>query len=186
MTKPSGPQQQLYQQLLLSSGYQIPLHYKKFEIPSAPSKIVALSETEFYKFLTVDLPKSEQVTRDLFCFSAFTGLRYSDVVRITNEMIDGHWLEITTKKTEEPLRVYLLPEALTILKKYNNRFKGLRTNQGSNKGVKRIARLAGMNAAMSGDVTMRVPITVAPSAWGIRAARSRTARHGSPESATGK
>lgn len=129
----------------VSSGYAIPPHYKKFPIPSAPTKIIALTETEFYQFLTKELPKEEHITRDLFCFSAFTGLRFSDVVRITPEMIKGDWLNITTQKTEHTLKVYLLPEAKDILAKYNNTFKGLRTNQGSNKGVKRIARLAGIN-----------------------------------------
>lgn len=129
----------------VSSGYPIPPHYKKFAIPSAPTKIIALTETELMQFATVELPKDEQVTRDLFVFSCYTGLRYSDVVRVTPEMISGSWLTITTKKTEEPLRVFLLPEAIEILAKYKNQLKGLRTNQGANKGVKRIARLAGIN-----------------------------------------
>ena len=132
----------------VSSGISIPPHYKKFIIPSAPTPIVALTETEFYKFLTIELPEEEQITRDLFCFSAFTGLRFSDVVRITPEMINGNFLMITTKKTEEPLRVFLLPESQEILTKYKNRLKGLRTNQGANKGVKRIARIAGIDEAI--------------------------------------
>ena len=129
----------------VSSGYTLPPHYKKFPIPSAPTKIIALNETEFHQFLTKELPKEEHITRDLFCFSAYTGLRFSDVVRITPEMVNGDFLNITTKKTEHTLKVYLLPEAKEILSKYKNTFKGLRTNQGSNKGVKRIARLAGIN-----------------------------------------
>lgn len=129
----------------VSSGISIPPHYKKFPIPNAPTPIIALNETEFYKFLTVELPTNEEVTRDLFCFSAFTGLRFSDVVRITPEMITDNFLTITTKKTEEPLRVFLLPEAKEILIKYKNRLKGLRTNQGANKGITRIAELAGID-----------------------------------------
>ena len=54
----------------VSSGYSLPMHYKKFSIPSAPTKIIALTETEFFQFETVALPKDEEVTRDLFCFSA--------------------------------------------------------------------------------------------------------------------
>jgi integrase len=135
----------------VGSGYPIPPHYKKFPIPSAPTKIIALNETELMQFAMVPLPPGEQITRDLFVFSAYTGLRYSDCVRITPEMINGNWLTITTKKTEEPLRVYLMPEAKDILAKYKNRLKGLRTNQGTNKGIKRIAKLAG--------ITQRVKFT---------------------------
>jgi integrase len=129
----------------VGSGYPIPPHYKDFEIPSAPTKIIALTEIEFLKFITVTLPKEEEVTRDLFCFSAYTGLRYSDVVRITPEMVTGNFLNITTKKTEDALKVYLIPEAKEVLTKYANKLKGLRTNQGANKGVKRIAELAGID-----------------------------------------
>lgn len=124
------------------SGYSIPTHYKKYPIPSAPSKIIALTEQELTRFETVELPKNEEVTRDLFLFSAYTGLRYSDVTRITPEMIKGNMLKVTTKKTEDALEVFLLPQALSILEKYNYKLKGLRTNQGANKGVKRIAELA--------------------------------------------
>src|SRR5688572_24708833 len=132
----------------VESGYTIPAKYKKFIIPSAPTKIIALTETEFYQFLTVPLPKEEEVTRDLFCFSAFTGLRFSDVVRVTPEMVIGDFLHITTKKTEDTLKVFLTTEAKDILKKYKGSFKGLRTNQGSNKGVKRIAKLAGIDTPL--------------------------------------
>ncbi len=127
------------------SGYQVSNSYKKFEIPSAPTKIIALTESEFMKFATVDIPDDEQITRDLFCFSAYTGLRYSDVIRISPEMISGNFISITTQKTEATLKVYLIPEAKDILVKYNNKLVGLRTNQGANKGVKRIAELAGID-----------------------------------------
>jgi integrase len=129
----------------VDSGYSIPTGYKKFDIPAAPTPIIALTEIEFLKFATVALPKDEETTRDLFCFSVYTGLRYSDVVRVTPEMIDGNFLTITTKKTEDTLKVYLIAEAKNILEKYNGKLKGLRTNQGANKGVKRIADLAGID-----------------------------------------
>lgn len=128
------------------SGIQVPGHYKKFPIPSAPTKIIALTEEEFSKFSTAPIPKEEEVTRDLFCFSVYTGLRNSDIQRITPEMVNGKFLTITTKKTEAALKVFLLPEAQAILKRYDNKLKGLRTNQGANKGVKRIAELAGINS----------------------------------------
>ena len=126
----------------IDSGYSIPTHYKKYSIPSAPSKIIALTEDELMRFETIELPKTEEVTRDLFLFSAYTGLRYSDIQRITPEMIKGNMLKITTKKTEDALEVYLLPQAISILEKYNNKLQGLRTNQGANKGVKAIAEKA--------------------------------------------
>ncbi len=132
----------------VDSGYQVSHIYKKFEIPTAPTKIIALTENEFLKFATVQVPKDEQITQDLFCFSVYTGLRYSDVIRITPEMVNGEFLTITTKKTETALKVYLVPEAREILSKYDNRLMGMRTNQGANKGVKRIAGLAGIDESV--------------------------------------
>lgn len=135
----------------VGSGYQVPSHYKKFNIPSSPTKIVPLTETELFQFMTAKVPKHEEITRDLFVFSAWTGLRYSDVVRVTPEMVNGDFLTITPKKTARKsnareLKVYLLPEARAILKKYDYKLTGLRTNQGANKGVKRIAEIAGIDA----------------------------------------
>jgi site-specific recombinase XerD len=62
--------------------------------------------------------------RDLFLFSCFTGLSYSDVAKLTkNEIargIDGErWIFIDRTKTEEPSRIPLLPRALEIIEKYN-------------------------------------------------------------------
>jgi len=63
--------------------------------------------------------------RDIFLFSCYTGLAYSDVykLRITDIMIgiDGDkWIITTRQKTKSNTRLPLLPNALAILDKYNN------------------------------------------------------------------
>lgn len=63
--------------------------------------------------------------RDLFVFSCYTGLAYIDTMRLTPASItkgmDGElWLMTKRKKTSNPVRVPLLPKALTLIEKYKD------------------------------------------------------------------
>jgi len=66
-----------------------------------------------------------QWARDLFVFSCFTGLSYSEVMSLTEQNIgvgiDGdYWIMTTRKKTNQAVRVPLLPKALEIMAKYKD------------------------------------------------------------------
>ena len=72
--------------------------------------------------------------RDLFVFSCYTGLSYSDVMRLTLHNIsigiDGeHWIMTTRKKTNQSVRVPLLPKALEIIRRYKDAPKAI--NEGT-------------------------------------------------------
>ncbi|NOW94173.1 site-specific integrase [Mucilaginibacter sp. SG564] len=95
--------------------------------------------------------------RDIFLFSCYTGLAYSDVykLRITDIVIgiDGDkWIITTRQKTKSSTRLPLLPNALAILDKYNNHPKCLTTgtllpiltNQKMNSYLKEIADVTGI------------------------------------------
>ena len=63
--------------------------------------------------------------RDLFVFSCYTGLAYIDVMKLTPHNIsigiDGeYWLITHRQKTEESVKIPLLPEALEIIHRYKN------------------------------------------------------------------
>ena len=89
--------------------------------------------------------------RDLFCFCAFTGLRYSDVVEVKRTDIHDGVLTITTQKTHDRLPIVLHEKALAILKKYkNNKFPGgkalpFMTNQQMNRCLKDLCEICGFN-----------------------------------------
>jgi site-specific recombinase XerD len=96
--------------------------------------------------------------RDIFLFSCYTGLAYSDVykLRVTDIMIgiDGDkWIITTRQKTRSSTRLPLLPNALAILDKYNNHPKcsttgtllPILTNQKMNSYLKEIADVTGIN-----------------------------------------
>jgi len=100
--------------------------------------------------------------RDIFLFSCYTGLAYSDVYKLrTTDItigIDGDkWIITTRQKTKSNTRLPLLPNALAILDKYNNHPKCLKTgtllpvltNQKMNSYLKEIADLAGIHKKLT-------------------------------------
>ncbi|HZY82724.1 MAG TPA: site-specific integrase [Cyclobacteriaceae bacterium] len=100
--------------------------------------------------------------RDLFVFSCYTGLSYSDVMRLTPHNIsigiDGeHWIMTTRKKTNQPVRVPLLPKALEIIRRYKDAPKAANegtlfpnlSNQKLNSYLKEIADFCGIGKKLT-------------------------------------
>lgn len=56
--------------------------------------------------------------RDVFLFSCFTGLRYSDVAKLKRTDIKDGFIEVVTKKTNDGLRIELNKHSQAILDKY--------------------------------------------------------------------
>jgi integrase len=92
--------------------------------------------------------------KDLFVFSCYTGLAYIDVMNLTPSNIslgiDGeYWLNTSRQKTDNPVRVPLLPQALEMIEKYKAHPKALAegtlfpniSNQKLNSYLKEIADL---------------------------------------------
>ena len=78
-----------------------------------------LARIEAKKFNIVRL----QVVQDLFVFSCYTGLAYIDVFNLTPANLiekseNNIWIATNRQKTNEPVRVPLLPKALAIIEKY--------------------------------------------------------------------
>jgi len=95
-----------------------------------------------------------QYIRDLFVFSCYTGLAYIDTMNLTpgniTVGIDGeYWISTSRQKTDEPVRVPILPKAWVIIEKYRTHPRSLQrgsifpsiTNQILNNYLKEIADL---------------------------------------------
>ncbi|MBK3517531.1 site-specific integrase [Carboxylicivirga marina] len=95
--------------------------------------------------------------RDLFVFSCYTGLSYSDVYALSNENIqlgiDGEkWIVTNRIKNNQQVRVPILPNAESILEKYKNNARVKITgkllpvfsNQKMNSYLKEIADVCGI------------------------------------------
>ena len=95
-----------------------------------------------------------QLTKDLFIFSCYTGLAYSDVVRLQPHHItigiDGNnWIFTQRKKTDSSVRIPILPMADYLIDKYKDHPRSLNygtlfpkiSNQKLNGYLKEIADL---------------------------------------------
>ncbi len=80
-----------------------------------------LSNLETYKF---PLERLDRV-RDLFVFSSYTGISYTDLIKLTENNIvlgmDGsRWISTKRQKTKNPVKVPLLEKAEIIIDKYSD------------------------------------------------------------------
>lgn len=91
-----------------------------YEIPKNGTKVklVKADGEEYEK--TVQEAGALAKTRDLFCFCAFTSLRYSDMASLKRIDVDGDKIYITTKKTNDRLPIDLSKNAKAILEKYKD------------------------------------------------------------------
>ncbi|GEM54262.1 hypothetical protein B0A58_13005 [Flavobacterium branchiophilum NBRC 15030 = ATCC 35035] len=131
--------------------------FRKFKIKQTESKKIFLTPNEIESFENVALTdenKKYQIVKDLFMFSVYTGLRYSDVFSLQKKDIVSiggkDWLIKTMEKTDENVRIPIYEifngKPIEILKKYTNFgsifcFNHL-TNQHCNRQLKEISKLA--------------------------------------------
>lgn len=95
-----------------------------------------LTEQELKKVREIELPLKLDRVRDLFVFSAYTGLAYCDVMEfdfktMTEEFEGMYYIDGERIKTGSGFFTPILPPALEILKKYNYKLPRI-TNQKGN------------------------------------------------------
>ncbi len=81
-------------------------------------------ELEFLESFEMPLERLDRV-RDLFVFSCYTGISYSDLMQLTNQHLieDEHqnvWIITKRQKTKVPVKVPLLDQAQRIIDKYKD------------------------------------------------------------------
>ncbi|WP_099365256.1 site-specific integrase [Sphingobacterium sp. 1.A.4] len=99
-----------------------------------------------------------QAVLDMFLFSCYTGLAYIDIFNLTKENIikgidSRDWVKTNRQKTNIIVRIPLLPEAVNLIKKYNDHpvavGKGtlfpVISNQRMNGYLKEIAEICGID-----------------------------------------
>src|SRR5829696_900376 len=99
--------------------YNKTLIYKKFDDSERQTEIYTLTVNELMKIFSHRFQEDRlEKVKDVFCFSCFTGLRFSDVVGLKRDNIFESDIRITIKKTQETTRIPLNQYALSILSKY--------------------------------------------------------------------
>jgi site-specific recombinase XerD len=130
-------------------------NFKKFKVFSEDSDIIYLTEEELLHLYKLEnLPDRLKNVRDNFCFACFTGLRFSDLEKLTRSNIKSDFLEIKTEKTKDFIKVPLNNHAKEILSVYkdNLSLKPLPTgisNQKTNEYLKEIGELAKINESIT-------------------------------------
>lgn len=135
------------------------LIFKQFQITEEAGDIVALSETEVEAIAKLDLPKHKYIekgaklTRDWFIVSTQTGLRYSDLWKVSEDAIKqangGYDLHITQQKTGNKVVIPVSRLLYKILKEYNFSLPDPCSNQKYNENLKEIIK----KAKITKDVT---------------------------------
>lgn len=89
--------------------------------------------------------------RDVFLFCCFTGLRYSDVAKLTHADVKEGFIDIVTKKTVDGIRIELNKHSQAILDKYKGKeYKGDKvfpviSNQRMNEYLKELCEVCGID-----------------------------------------
>ena len=127
----------------------------KFDIPEEGTEITLKDMNGRPYRKTVQGSSSMRKTRDLFCFCAFTGLRYSDMAKLKRTDILNDRIKVVTEKTNDSLTIPLNRYAKTILAKYEDEpFPGdlalpVISNQKMNDYIKDLAEICGFTTPIN-------------------------------------
>ena len=123
----------------------------KPKLKTTAKKVIFLTWDELTKLREYNIPVTKQYlerVRDVFLFTCFTGLRYSDAYNLKRSDIKNDRIEITTIKTADSLTIELNNHSQAILNKYKDvHFKGDKvlpviSNQKMNDYLKELCELA--------------------------------------------
>ena len=130
----------------------------KAKMKTLEKDVFALTEEDLQKIKdfefndTLDKYHTLEYTRDCFVFACNTGLRHSDVFRLTRPQVDftEKTISVPVKKTRDFVKIPLNNTALAILEKYKsetfdgNRALPILTDQKCNVNLKTIGLLCGL------------------------------------------
>lgn len=111
--------------------------------------IIYLDWSELMSVYDISLSGVYAEVRDMFCFGCFTGLRYSDIVKVRQKHIYNEAIHIITEKTSKPTVIELNDYSRTIVERHRNNDPESplffpHPNQVCNRYVKDIAKKAGV------------------------------------------
>ena len=117
---------------------------RDFRKPSYLSETVYLNTAELKLLYDLDLSGRSELDRirDLFLIGAWTGLRFSDFNRLTDEHIQEGFIRIKTTKTSSLAVIPINKVLASILAKYHDGLPCGYTNQYINRQVKILCKMA--------------------------------------------
>lgn len=140
----------------LRKGYTNNQTFESFKpkLKTTQKKVIFLTWDELTQLREYKIPETKQYlerVRDVFLFTCFTGLRYSDAYNLKRSDVKESHIEITTVKTADSLIIELNSHSRTILEKYkdvhfpNSKVLPVISNQKMNEYLKELCELAEIN-----------------------------------------
>lgn len=134
----------------MNEAYERDLHSnldfkkKSFSKPNEETTAIYLNTSELTAIYKLDLSKDKYLdnVRDWFLIGAYTGLRFSDLSKLTNDNIQDSCIEIRTQKTDTNITIPLHIVIREILEKHDFELPRLISNQKFNDYIKEVAKKA--------------------------------------------
>jgi integrase len=145
-----GSQLKNWKALAKAAGYTVPAGFKKI---IEETHDIYLDEEELRAMYELDLPDRERVARDWFILDCYTGLRVSDLVRLSGKNLSGEFITISNKKTGEKVVLPVHPYARAVLKRYEGGFPPKITDVEINRTIKKVAAKAGIKGRVLFTIT---------------------------------
>ncbi len=126
--------------------------HSEFSTISNTTKDVYLTENEINKIYAHDFSHSERLdnAKDNFIFGLRTGLRISDFLSLEKYNFIGDYIEITTKKTTQPVVIPLHEQIKNILEKRNGNLPHQISDAKFNEYIKEVCQEVGFNEMIEG------------------------------------
>lgn len=129
----------------------------RFKKPHENSEKIYLNLDEIKKLYELDLSSNKRLdnVRDLFLIGCYTGLRFSDLSKITTDNFINKktQLKVKTEKTGEVVVIPLHNVVKDIVHKHNNSIPKVISNQKMNEYLKEVALLAELKDKVSIPIT---------------------------------
>lgn len=110
----------------MQKGYlqKYPFDDYKIKLPRKEVKFLTIEEIAKIENLNLEIERLA-IVRDLFIFSCYTGLAFTEASNLTAQNIyrgndNELWLSSLRQKTKKDFKVPLLPQAIKIIEKYRN------------------------------------------------------------------
>lgn len=113
------------------------------------SSFIYLTEQELLSLFYLDLSNNLKLynVRETFCFGCFTGMRFSDIIKISKDNVKGDILHFVTQKTKEGLTIPLNDYSKEILVRNKFSLPSI-SNQKTNDYLKDLGELAGIKESV--------------------------------------
>jgi len=125
---------------------------RRFNVPDVATTKIYLTETELNQILHFDFSDNERLAkvRDVFYVASYTGLRYSDIAKLSKEHIQNGNISLYNEKGKTKagkVVIPLRPEVAKLIEKYDYKLPVI-SNQKTNDYIKQVCKMVGIEEAI--------------------------------------